>query len=70
MKEKYPTSIIDDLLDELHGPVVLSKVKLRISYHQIRMKPDDVHNTGFRTHRDYYELKMMPFGLTNAPATL
>jgi hypothetical protein len=67
IKNRYPLPRIDELIDRLVGAQYFTKIDLYSGYHQIRIKPEDVHKTAFRTRYGHYEFLVLPFEQMHRP---
>jgi hypothetical protein len=66
IKNKYPLPCIDILFDQLTESQVFSKIDLRSSYHQIKIRAKDIPKTDFTARYGLFEYLVMSFGLMNA----
>nr|GFB98879.1 putative reverse transcriptase domain-containing protein [Tanacetum cinerariifolium] len=57
VKNRYPLPRIDDLFDQLQRTSVYSKIDLRSSYHQLRIREEDITKTAFRTRYGHYKFQ-------------
>ena len=69
IKNAYPLPLVQDLVDQLKGAKIFSKLDLRSGYNNVRIKDGDQWKAAFTCKRGLFEPTVMFFGLCNSPAT-
>lgn len=67
VKDRYPLPLIDDHIDRLGSFRYFSSLDMATGFHQIPLKAECIHMTGFVTPEDHFEYIKMPYGLANSP---
>jgi hypothetical protein len=68
-KNAAPIPLIPELVDKLLRAQFFTKLDIQWGYNNVRIHPDDIKKTAFKTPLGLFESSVMTFGLCNAPAT-
>ena len=66
IRERHPIPTIEEVLYDLNGATVFSKLDLKWGFHHIELKEQSRDVTTFVTHRGLYRYKRLMFGITSA----
>jgi hypothetical protein len=69
VRNQYPLPLIAQLISNLSGAHIFSKVDVQQGYNNIRIKKGDKWKAAFKTKFGHWEPLVMFFGLTNSPST-
>jgi len=69
VKNNYPLPLITELIDNMDSKKVFTKMDLRWSFNNMRIKEGDEWKGAFTMHIGSFEPTVMFFGMTNSPAT-
>jgi len=69
VKNRYPLSLISELVSQLRGARYFTKLDVRWSFNNICIKSEDEWKVAFHTNCSLFEPLMMFFGMTNSPVT-
>ena len=67
IRERQPIPTVQEVLQDLNGSTVFSRVDLKWGFHQILLAEESRQVTTFVTHRGLYRYTRLMFGVTSAP---
>nr|XP_058952093.1 uncharacterized protein K02A2.6-like [Pocillopora verrucosa] len=66
VRGRYPIPTVDELLHNMNGSKVFSKLDLKWGYHQLELNSESRQITTFVTHKGLYRYKRLLFGVCSA----
>jgi hypothetical protein len=69
VKNVYPLPLVSNLLDKLKGTNIFTKLDIRWSYHNVRIKEGNEWKGAFKMNKGLFESTIMFFRLCNSPVT-
>lgn len=64
-RERHVTSTVDDLIHDLNGAVLFTKLDLNAGYHQLELNPDSRYITTFTIHAGLCRYARLNFGISS-----
>ncbi len=64
-RERHPMPTIEDLIPELNGSTIFSKINLNKGYHQLELHPESRYITTFTTQQGLFRYKGLCFGINS-----
>ena len=65
-RERHPIPTVEDLIVDLNGATVFSKIDLNQGYHQLELDEKFQSITTFSTHIGLFRYKRLSFGINSA----
>ena len=66
-RQRYPIPTVDEILQDMNGSTVYSKLDLKEGFHQLELHEDSRYITAFVTHKGLYRFRRLNFGISAAP---
>lgn len=67
VRERHPIPTVEEVIYDLNGATVFSKLDLKWGFHQIELEKASRNITTFVTHQGLFRYKRLMFGISSAP---
>ena len=66
LRTRHVTPTLDDIIHDLNGATVISKLDMLSGYPQLELEPASSYITTFATHVGFYRYRRLNFGISSA----